>query len=258
MGDWSTRALAQIAEYATLIINPIIYAEVSIGYTTIGALQVVLPASLYQREPLPWEVGFLAGKSFVLYRRRKGSWTASGTSQTRCRPLSFSSSTHLGPSLKNASVDSSGLSARSASIGGHRVGELLLCSGQPFDLSPIDRHERFFVRGKVAIQSSGPNNPPVSGLVSAPDRVFLKMTAGTDGSVTTNSGSRSCESCRDQPPGSETLHRPISPAVANWGQRVFRLPVLSGAATAETADPRRMRGMAWCFCYQANRSNIVQ
>jgi len=75
-GDWSARALVEVAEHATLIINPIIYAEVSIGYTTIEALNAVLPATLYQREPLPWEAGFLAGKSFLLYRRRGGSRTS--------------------------------------------------------------------------------------------------------------------------------------------------------------------------------------
>ena len=64
-GDWSARALAEVAEHTTLIINPIIYAEVSIGYTTIEALDAALPATLYQREPLPWEAGFLAGKSFL-------------------------------------------------------------------------------------------------------------------------------------------------------------------------------------------------
>jgi predicted nucleic acid-binding protein len=31
---------------------------------------------LYQREPLPWEAGFLAGKSFLLYRRRGGLRTS--------------------------------------------------------------------------------------------------------------------------------------------------------------------------------------
>ena len=71
-GEWSARALAEVAEHTTLIINPIIYAEVSIGYTTIEALDTVLPATLYQREPLPWEAGFLAGKSFLRYRRRGG------------------------------------------------------------------------------------------------------------------------------------------------------------------------------------------
>jgi len=75
-GDWSGRALAEVAEHTTLIINPIIYAEVSIGYTTIEALDEVLPANLYQRETLPWEAGFLAGKSFLQYRRRGGSRTS--------------------------------------------------------------------------------------------------------------------------------------------------------------------------------------
>ena len=71
-GDWSRRALAECAEHATLVINPIIYAEVSIRYTTIEALDAALPTSHYQREPLPWEAGFLAGKCFLLYRRRGG------------------------------------------------------------------------------------------------------------------------------------------------------------------------------------------
>lgn len=71
-GDWSVRALAEAAEHATLMVNPIVYAEVSIGYRTIEALDVALPAGLYQREPLPWEAGFLAGKCFAQYRRRGG------------------------------------------------------------------------------------------------------------------------------------------------------------------------------------------
>ena len=76
VGRIGPRALAEVAEHTTLIINPIIYAEVSIGYTTIEALDAVLPATLYQREPLPWQAGFLAGKIFLLYRRH-GSLRAS-------------------------------------------------------------------------------------------------------------------------------------------------------------------------------------
>jgi predicted nucleic acid-binding protein len=70
--DWSGRALAESAEHTTLIINPIIYAEVSIGYTAIEALDAALPRSMYQREAIPWEAGFLAGKCFLLYRQRGG------------------------------------------------------------------------------------------------------------------------------------------------------------------------------------------
>lgn len=75
-GNWSAGALAEAAEHTMLIINPIIYSEVSIGFTTIEALDAALPAALYQREPLPWEAGFLAGKSFLAYRRRGGFRTS--------------------------------------------------------------------------------------------------------------------------------------------------------------------------------------
>jgi predicted nucleic acid-binding protein len=75
-GDWSAHALAEAVEHTRLIINPIIYAEVSIGYTTIEALEAALPPTLYQREPLPWDAGFLAGKCFLQYRRRGGSRTS--------------------------------------------------------------------------------------------------------------------------------------------------------------------------------------
>ena len=68
--DWSGSALAERYKRATLILSPIIYAEVSIGYSTIEALNAALPSSLYQSEGLPWEAGFLAGKSFLAYRRR--------------------------------------------------------------------------------------------------------------------------------------------------------------------------------------------
>jgi predicted nucleic acid-binding protein len=70
---WSSSALAECAEHSPLIINPIVYAEVSIGYATIEALNAALPSSIYQRAPLPWESGFLAGKCFLAYRRRGGT-----------------------------------------------------------------------------------------------------------------------------------------------------------------------------------------
>jgi len=70
--DWSAKALAKCAEYMALIASPIIYAEVSAGYTRIEALDAALPAALYEREPPPWETAFLAGKCFLRYRSRGG------------------------------------------------------------------------------------------------------------------------------------------------------------------------------------------
>jgi predicted nucleic acid-binding protein len=54
------------------VINPIIYAEVSIGYQRIEDLEAALPTSLYRREALPFEAEFLAGKAFLRYRKRQG------------------------------------------------------------------------------------------------------------------------------------------------------------------------------------------
>ena len=73
---WSSQAVAEYAEHSELVINPIIYAEVSVGYSTIEGLGAALPRAVYQREPLPWEAGFLAGKCFLLYRRRGGTRTS--------------------------------------------------------------------------------------------------------------------------------------------------------------------------------------
>ena len=70
---WSSQALAECAECTTLVINPIVYAEVSIGFKTNEALNAALPSRIFERAPLPWEAGFLAGKSYLAYRRRGGA-----------------------------------------------------------------------------------------------------------------------------------------------------------------------------------------
>lgn len=69
---WSAEALARAAEADVLVINPIIYAEVSVRFERIEELEEALPAALFRREALPWEAGFLAGKCFVAYRRPGG------------------------------------------------------------------------------------------------------------------------------------------------------------------------------------------
>ncbi|MEI6244057.1 MAG: type II toxin-antitoxin system VapC family toxin [Acidobacteriota bacterium] len=74
--DWSSAAVETAAESAKLVINPIIYAEVSVGYDRIEDVERSLPASIYRREPLPFESAFLAGKAFLVYQRRGGKkWT---------------------------------------------------------------------------------------------------------------------------------------------------------------------------------------
>lgn len=70
---WSAGALADLAESSVLVVNPIVYAEVSVRFARIEELEEALPSSQFRREPLPWEAGFLAGKCFLQYRRGGGT-----------------------------------------------------------------------------------------------------------------------------------------------------------------------------------------
>ena len=72
-GDWSAATLARSADEAILVINALVYAEVSIAFRTIEDLEDALPADLYRREDLPYEAAFLAGKCFLRYRRAGGT-----------------------------------------------------------------------------------------------------------------------------------------------------------------------------------------
>jgi predicted nucleic acid-binding protein len=71
--EWSSGQLATCGDSHLLAINPIIYAEVSVGFGTIEELEQVLAPDLFARLPLPWEAAFLAGKCFLEYRQRKGA-----------------------------------------------------------------------------------------------------------------------------------------------------------------------------------------
>ena len=69
---WSAQALERCADASELVIDPIIYAEVSIGFARIEDLDEALPAESFRRSALPWEAAFLAGKCFMRYRREGG------------------------------------------------------------------------------------------------------------------------------------------------------------------------------------------
>jgi predicted nucleic acid-binding protein len=74
--EWSSGALSRAADESTLAINPVVYAEVSIGFRTIEQLEDLLPVEDFRRLELPYEAAFLAGKAFLSYRRRGGKRTA--------------------------------------------------------------------------------------------------------------------------------------------------------------------------------------
>jgi predicted nucleic acid-binding protein len=70
---WSASALQRAADRSRLVINAIIYAEVSVRYSRIEDLEAALPTAMLDRESVPYEAAFLAGKTFLMYRRRGGT-----------------------------------------------------------------------------------------------------------------------------------------------------------------------------------------
>ena len=66
---WSAGAIEGAADRHRLVINPVIYAKVSLRYSRIEELDAALPKAMFDREPVPCEAAFLAGKSFLPYRR---------------------------------------------------------------------------------------------------------------------------------------------------------------------------------------------
>jgi predicted nucleic acid-binding protein len=71
--DWADAMVARSARRGALVINPIVFAEVSVGFDTLEDLEDALPPAFIRREALPWEAAFLAGRAFVQYRRRGGT-----------------------------------------------------------------------------------------------------------------------------------------------------------------------------------------
>ena len=70
---WSAEAIERAADSFRLVINPVVYAEVSIRYSRIEDLEAALPRTMFDREAISYEAAFLAGKSFLAYRRHGGT-----------------------------------------------------------------------------------------------------------------------------------------------------------------------------------------
>jgi predicted nucleic acid-binding protein len=69
---WSRTALANAMDAGPVLINPIVYAEVSVRFTKVEDLDAALPGEI-EREDLPWSAAFLAGKCFRDYRSQGGT-----------------------------------------------------------------------------------------------------------------------------------------------------------------------------------------
>lgn len=74
--EWSSLTLAQCAETDKIWINPVIYAEVSVGFSRIEELDFALPQTVFRQAALPYEAAFLAGKCFLKYKKSSGTKTS--------------------------------------------------------------------------------------------------------------------------------------------------------------------------------------
>jgi predicted nucleic acid-binding protein len=70
--SWSSGALTAAADRGTIVMNPVIYAEISVRFKGIEELEDMLPSDVFEYRPIPREAAFLAGKNFLKYRRRGG------------------------------------------------------------------------------------------------------------------------------------------------------------------------------------------
>ena len=70
---WSRDQVMRLAGDEPLVINQMVYAEISPSFDSLSDLDTWLDRSFFIREELPWAAGFLAGQAFVEYRRRGGT-----------------------------------------------------------------------------------------------------------------------------------------------------------------------------------------
>jgi predicted nucleic acid-binding protein len=71
--DWSIGQLRAQSKVHRLAINPIIYSELSLTFSTVEALDKAIEALELVLIELPRPALFLAGKAFVRYRRQGGT-----------------------------------------------------------------------------------------------------------------------------------------------------------------------------------------
>ncbi len=70
--EWTSQTLEGLDDGNRFVINPVIYAEVSIGYKTIEEYEKFIRHCEFDIYDIPREALFLAGKAFSQYRRSQG------------------------------------------------------------------------------------------------------------------------------------------------------------------------------------------
>lgn len=74
--NWAIDTLEQYRKKYRLMINSIVYSEISIGFSKIEDLEKVLQLGEFGLLEIPREALFLAGKVFLEYRRNSGTKTS--------------------------------------------------------------------------------------------------------------------------------------------------------------------------------------
>lgn len=69
---WCDQRLEEARRLGPVVINPIILAELAAGFPNVELLNATLSPALVEREDLPWDAAFLAGKAYLSYRRSGG------------------------------------------------------------------------------------------------------------------------------------------------------------------------------------------
>ena len=70
--EWSASTLERLDQNNTFVINPMIYAECSVGFERIEEVEALFKHLGFEIRPIPKEALFLAGKAFLQYKKRKG------------------------------------------------------------------------------------------------------------------------------------------------------------------------------------------
>jgi predicted nucleic acid-binding protein len=73
---WSVGQMRNLAKIHPLVINPVIYAELAPSHSSLALLDQKIATMKLAYENIPREAAFLAGKAFLLYRKKGGTKTS--------------------------------------------------------------------------------------------------------------------------------------------------------------------------------------
>lgn len=73
---WAVERTRSAQSEGRLLVNQVVISEVAARYPSLAALDAAISPEEFERESLPWEAAFVAGRAFTQYRRRGGPRTS--------------------------------------------------------------------------------------------------------------------------------------------------------------------------------------